>query len=370
MFKKNFIIIFCWTLLVPVKIANAALAITKQKIDNIVTEFMQNNHVPGLALAVLQDGKPFLIKGYGYAHIETNDPVNTETLFGIGSVSKVITAFALMTLVQEGKINLDNSILAYVRKAPQQWRNVTVRELLSHSSGIPQHQGPHLPWMKVWNELAQKPMQFQPGTAITYNNFGYALLGRIIENVSHQPLINYLSLTVFNPLGMEQTGIPDSLLPPNLAAGYKFHQGKIVPNQNQKPWKQMGGSGGIVSNISDMAKWDNALSAGKILTSAAYRQMWTPVLLKNGKPAGHKNWAWALGWQITSVNDKRIAFKNGGIRGYSSWIERHLDDKVSIIILTNTNHVPLERLAKRIFNQVMDAPIKKDGVPSKQSVSI
>lgn len=357
MCKKCFIVLFCLTLLFfPSKFGHTSSEITQQKINHAVTVFMHKNHVPGLALAVLKDGKPLLIKGYGYANIATKDPVNTRTLFGIGSVSKVLTTFALMTLVQNGKVNINHSVLDYVPKAPQKWRLVTIQQLLSHSSGIPQHRGPHLPWIKVWNALAKKPLQFQPGTAIAYNNFGFAVLGRVIENASHQTLLNYLTYAVFNPLGMHDTGLPDTLFPANLATGYQSQAGKITPNPNQRPWQQMGGSGGIVSNIDDMAKWDKAMSAGAILTPAAYRQMWTPVFLKNGKPAGYKNWAWALGWQISSIGGKRIAFKNGAIRGYSSWMERHLDDKVSIIILTNTNHVPLRRLAKRIFNQVMNAP--------------
>ncbi|AWN74909.1 serine hydrolase domain-containing protein [Legionella anisa] len=355
MYKNSFRFLLCFTLFLPLKCANATSEVIKQKIDNTVTVFMQKNNVPGLALAVLKDGQPLLIKGYGYANIETKTPVDAQTLFGIGSVSKVITAFALMTLVQEGKINLNNSVLDYVPKAPEQWQNVTIQQLLSHSSGIPQHHGPHLPWIKVWNNLAKKPMQFPPGSATTYNNFAYGVLGRVIENASHQTLGDYLSNTIFNPLGMNHTGFPNSLFPPNLATGYQSKEGKVTPNPNQNPWRQMWGSGGIVSNISDMAKWDNAMSAEKILTPATYRQMWAPVFLKNGTLAGHKNWAWSLGWQISSINGKRLAFKNGAIKGYSSWIERHLDDHVSIIILTNTNHVPLKRLAKRIFNQVMNA---------------
>ncbi len=355
MLTKNLVLLLCLTIFLPCKFTNAAPEVIKQKIDHTVTVFMQNNNVPGLSLAVLKDGKPFLIRGYGYANLATKTPVDKKTLFGIGSVSKVITSFALMTLVQEGKMNLSDSILDYVPKAPQQWRNVTIIQLLSHSSGIPQHSGPHLPWIKVWKELAKKNMQFQPGTAVAYNNFGFVVLGRAIENVSHQSLIDYLSHTIFIPLGMNHTGLPNSLFPPNLATGYQTKEGQIIPNPNQKSWQQMGGSGGVVSNISDMAKWDNAMSAGKILTPAAYRQMWTPVRLTNGEPAGNQNWAWSLGWQVSSINGKHRAFKNGAIRGYSSWIERHLDDHVSIIILTNTNHVPLQRLARLIFNQVMNA---------------
>lgn len=351
--KKSIAFVFCLSVLSSWGFANNATKAQEQNIDKTVTAFMQSHKIPGLALAVLKDGKPFLVKGYGYADMQTRKPVDTHTLFGIASVSKVITAFAVMNLIQEGKIDLNNSILNYVPKAPRKWREVTVKQLLSHSSGIPQYQGPHQSWNNVWNKLAKKPMQFQPGTAVKYNNFGFNLLGRAIENVSHQSLGDYLAQTIFIPLGMNQTSFPESLFPANLAKGYSSAGNKISPNPNRGPWLQKWASGGIVTSIDDMAKWDNAMSAGKILTSASYKKMWTPVYLNNGEPTGKGNMVWALGWQVETKHGKRRVSKNGGIAGYSSWIERHLDDKVSIIILVNTNHVQIKRLANQLFNQVM-----------------
>ncbi|ARG96561.1 serine hydrolase domain-containing protein [Legionella micdadei] len=325
----------------------------EQQVDQIVATNMKLYSIPGLAIAVLQKGKPTLLKGYGYADVQSQQPVGKDTLFAIGSVSKVITAFAIMMLVQQGKINLDDSVLQYIPKAPQAWQAVTIRQLLSHSSGIPQHQGPYLPWEQIWQTMAQKPMQFTPGTGIKYNNFGYIVLDRVIENVSHQSLSDFFQNTIFQPLGMNQTGFPPTLFPAGLATGYQVNNGVIEPNPNKKPWQQMWGSGGIVSSITDMARFDAAMSAGQLLSPSSYKQLWSPTFLKNGQPAGHKDWAWALGWQVSYDHDKLVAFKNGAIRGYSSWIVRHIDDQVSIIILANTNHVPLKKIAKQVFKQVM-----------------
>lgn len=359
MYKARCSLIFLFGLFFPITwlFGTVATPTLEQKVDKVINRNMQEYGIPGLAIAILQDGKPILLKGYGYADTKLKRPVDKKTLFAIGSVSKVITAFALMKLVQEGKINLDDSVLKYIPSAPKQWQDVTIRQLLSHSSRIPQYQGPHLPWNKLWKSMANKPMQFNPGTSIQYNNFGYIVLGRVIENVSQQSFIEFLNQTIFQPLKMYNTGFPDTLIPQGLAVGYRANP-KAVPavNQNQKPWTQMWSSGGIVSNINDLAKWDAAMSAGQILTPSSYRQLWSPVFLKNGQAAGHDHWSWSLGWQVSFTTDELIAEKNGAIRGYSSWIVRHIDDHLSIIILTNTNKVPLKRIAKQVFKKVIPMP--------------
>jgi len=323
-----------------------------EQIDNIVNTAMQQDHIPGLALAVMVDGKPLVIKGYGNAAIQPPEKMTVNTLFAIGSVSKVITSFAIMMLVEQGKVGLDESVLKYIPKAPKQWQAVTIRQLLSHSSGIPQHQGSHLPWLKTWRTVGAKPMEFQPGTNTKYNNFGYIVLGRVIENVGGLTTKDYFQQKIFNPLSMEQTGFPNQLFPVGLATGYRFENNQMQINSNRRPWLQMWGSGGIVSTINDMAKWDAAMTEGQLLSSESYRQLWTPVFLKNGNPAGHKNWAWSLGWQVSYQNNKLIAEKDGAIRGYSSRMTRHIDEKISVIILTNTNKTHLKKLSNQIYRQV------------------
>jgi CubicO group peptidase (beta-lactamase class C family) len=329
--------------------AFSAPALLEQNVDNIVSTTMQENHLPGLALAVIKNGQSLIIKGYGNATMGPNQPVDGQTLFAIGSVSKVLTGFALMTLIEQGKVGLDDSILKYLPDAPSQWQAVTIRELFSHTSGIPQHQGPHLPWQKTWTIMAKKPMQFAPGTDYKYNNFGFVLLGRVIEVVSGQDLATFLQNTVYQPLGMSQTGFPDNLNPPGLAVGYHFQNGQFSMAPNVKPWQQMGGSGGIVSTAADLAKWDMAMSAGKILSPKTYALMWTPVFLANGQPSGKNGLSWSLGWQVSYRGNKLVAQKDGAIRGYSSFMIRHIDDQITIILLTNTNKAHLRKLAHQIF---------------------
>lgn len=318
------------------------------QIDTLVKNAMLKDNIPGLALAIIKKGQPLLIKGYGEANLPATD-VDSNTLFAIGSVSKVYTAFAVMTLVQQGKINLDDSVLKYIPSAPAQWKTVTIRQLLSHTSGIPQHQGPHLPWQKTWQQLAQEPMQFTPGTSFKYNNFGFIVLGRVVEVASGEKLSNYLQETVFSPLAMSSTGFPKNLTPTGMAMGYHFINGQYIALPNKKPWIQMWGSGGIVSTINDMAKWDMAMTAGDILNPQTYAMMWSPVFLANGNPSGRNGLSWALGWQVSYINNKLVAQKDGAIRGYSSFIIRHIDDQISIILLTNTNHTHLQKLARKIF---------------------
>lgn len=350
--KKMALFMSAFLMLITTMLNAALPQRAMNNIDRIINQAMQQDGIPGLAVGVTQNGEPVLMKGYGFANMQTQQPVTANTRFGIGSVSKVITGFAVMNLVQQGKIGLDDSILKYIPDAPAQWKAVTIRQLLSHTSGIPQHQGPNLPWKKTWAEMANQPMEFKPGSSFKYNNFGFKLLGRVVEIASGQSLPDYLNATIFAPLGMSQTGFPNTLLPQGLAMGYRYANGQVRMNANEKPWIQMWGSGGIVSTITDMVAWDLAMYAGKILEPATYRLMWTPVFLTNGQPSGRNGLSWALGWQVSYRNGKLVAQKDGAIRGYSSFMVRHIDDKITVIILTNNKKTHLRKLAKQIFRQV------------------
>lgn len=349
---KNFFCLFLFLLFFSQKTIGSSAVTVETRIDQIVNNAMRQYSIPGMAVAVIKDGKPLIIKGYGFANFYKKVPVTTDTLFALGSVSKVITGFALMTLIEENKVKLDDSILNYIPNAPKQWQRVTIRQLLSHSSGIPQYQGSHLPWNKMWSFMAKKPMEFQPGSSVQYNNFGYIILGRVIENVSQMSLQQFLNQTIFTPLNMLHTSFPNTLYPNGLALGYRVMSGEIINNPNMTPWDQMWSSGGLVSTINDMINWDIAMSKGKILTRNSYNLMWSPTFLNNNQPAGHFDWAWSLGWQVSYSQDKLVARKNGAIRGYSSWMIRHIDDHISIILLANTNNIPLRRIANNIYQEL------------------
>lgn len=331
----------------------------KYTIDRLIEEQMQKQQIPGLALAVIVDNQPFYVQGYGKADLFNRIRVTNDTLFGIGSCSKAITAFAVMLLVEEGKIRLNASIREYIPEVPVEWQNVTIARLLSHTSGIPQRSGPHLPWDKVWQELARMPMKFNPGTRTEYSNFGFIVLCRLVEIVANEDYESFVSQRILRPLGMTSTTIPPVPRPSNLAIGYTIKENKLAPIARLLPWKQMWGSGGFVSNISDLAKWDMAMTSGAILKPETYQLMWTPVMLNNGMPSG-----WCLGWQVSQANKPFAVSKDGGITGYRSLIVRRLEQGVSIIYLTNATTVkfnftqPIFKLIKESRQNYIPPPPK------------
>ena len=321
----------------------------KQAIDQIVIQQMKKQDIPGMAIAILIHGEPFYLQGYGFAQLDPKKLFHLETLFGIASCSKVLTAFGIMQLVDEGRIHVEDSIKLYLAEAPESWRNVTIRQLLSHTSGIPQHQGAYLPWTKTWHQLAKKSFEFTPGTRTKYNNFGFIILCRLIEVVSRQSYEVFMKQRVFNPLGMHQTQIPFALLPPGIAIGYVSKDGEINAHPNQRQWHEMWGSGGIVSTIIDLAKWDQALTQKKLLSTKAYDLMWTPVYLLNNKASG-----WCLGWQIHKRQGKWTATKDGAIAGYRSLIVRHLTDEITCILLANKTPANLGPIAQSIYQLLLN----------------
>jgi CubicO group peptidase (beta-lactamase class C family) len=326
----------------------AQLIPVKQAMDQLVLQQMKAQQIPGLALAILIDGEPFYLQRYGFAQLEPKKAFNLETLFGIASCSKVMTAFGVMLLVDEGRIHIEDSIKKYLPEVPESWRAVTVQQLLSHTSGIPQNQGNYLPWIKTWNQMAKQPFEFIPGTKTKYNNFGFIVLCRLIEVVSHQPYERFMRQRIFNPLGMHQTQIPSQLMPPEIAMGYTITHQEVKPSANQRHWIEMWGSGGIVSTIIDLAKWDQALTHQKILSPQAYTLMWTPVNLLNGKPSG-----WCLGWGISEKKGQWTATKDGAITGYRSLIVRHLTDQITCIVLANVTPAQLGKIAQPIYQLLL-----------------
>ena len=334
---------FSLVLILPAFSLGAIVEIT-EPVDQIILKEMERQKIPGFAAAIIVKGNVLHAKGYGYSDLQAKIKVTPQTLFGIGSVSKAMTAFLVMLLNQDRQINIEDSVRKYLFLAPIEFNEVTIEELLSHTSGIPQYQGPHLPWPKTWDKISKKPFQFKPGTDVKYNNFGYIILTRLIEMVTGKAYSEFLKEKLLNPLNMHATKIPDDLYPQGIAVRYHIAEGQILPAKNLKPWKQMSGSGGIVSNLEDLIKWDKAMTAKKILSNNSYREMWSPYVLKNGQSSGS-----GLGWHLFLDNGKLIAKKSGGIAGFRSLMVRHIDDEISLIFLANANPVRFSPFAKPIM---------------------
>ena len=308
-------------------------------LDPYITAQMAEQHITGLSMAVVRDGKIVKARGYGLANIELRVPATPDTLYQIASVTKQFTATGVMMLVEGDKVRLTDRIGTYLDGLPEAWQAVTIRQLLTHTSGIPdftQTDGfermsrkdfTHSELLKL---LAGAPMDFPPGTKWQYSNTGYFLLGMLIEKVSGQAYGDYLQERIFRPLGMTATRVNDlRAVLPNRATGYEWKDGAFQNAEYTSPTQPFA-AGALVSTVTDFAKWDAALYTDRLLRRTSLQEMWTPVTLPGGGNAPY-----GFGWQVRRVNGHTNYAHSGGITGFSSDISRFPDDHLTVIVLAN-----------------------------------
>lgn len=308
-------------------------------VDDFIELQMRKQHIPGLALAIVRDGKLVKAKGYGLASLELNVPVLRKTAFELGSITKQFTAMAIMMLVEEGKVRLDERITTYLSGLPDAWRNVTVRHLLTHTSGIKSYTEVHrfdritladTSPEEVIQTVADYPLKFQPGEKWEYSNTGYYLLGLIVEKASGKPYATFLQERIFGPLGMNRTRLNDlKAVIPDRSSGYSW-RGSGYRNATAISMTWPYAAGALLSTVEDLAKWDAALYTEKLVKQTSLDQMWTPATLKDGKSTEY-----GFGWFIGKMNEHRLIGHSGGIPGFSTDIARYVDDRLTVIALLN-----------------------------------
>jgi CubicO group peptidase (beta-lactamase class C family) len=325
-----------------VSLASGARA---DEIDNYVTAQMSKQHIPGLSLAVLKDGKPVKVKGYGVSNLELKTPANPESIYMIGSISKQFLAAGIMLLNQDGKVGFDDSIRKYLPDAPETWQTITVRHLLTHTSGLTREA--LIPGIDPVKPQADAdlikasyglPLDFKPGEKYAYSNLGYFVLAEIIHRAAQKPWPEYLHERIFAPLGMNATRTTTlEELVPNRADGYEWEHGKY---RNGETLIGVRPSGAFLSSVNDMAKWDAALYADTPLRQQQRELMWTPVKLNDGteKPYG-------FGWNVSTVGRHRQVHHAGTMAGFRSEIARFVDDRLTVIVLTNAGQAVPEQIA-------------------------
>lgn len=317
------------------------------EVDAAVRRQMNEQHIPGLELAVVRNGTVVKATGYGLANIEIGTPVSPETVFEAGSITKQFTATAIMLLAAEGKLRLDDSLATYFPAAPPAQGAVTIRQLLTHTSGIPDvsdgtadtHGADGVvDFRREYTEdelarayLAQR-LESPPGTKWNYCNACYDLLGFLIHRVTGKFYGDYLRERIFSPLGMvNTTTFSYADVSPNRASNYRLIDGAW---KSAAPWWSVsilsGAAGGLWTNVLDLAKWDAALYTERIVRRSDLEVMWTPVPLDNGSayPGG-------MGWFIANAHGHRIVFHTNGGPGSSGGLSRYLDDRLTIIVMTN-----------------------------------
>ncbi len=312
----------------------------EQKVDEYVEAVRKRAHVPGLSVSILRDGKLILAKGYGMANLELGVPATEKTLYQCGSITKQFTATGIMMLVEEGRIQLGDKIHEYISGLPTEWSDVTVQHLLTHTSGITCYT--HDPELmknltldvtkdKLFEIVNSYPnLQFTPGEKWDYCNSGYVLLGRIVEEVSGQDYADFLKKRIFDPLQMRNTQINNNkAILSGRAAGYIWESDTL---QNAKvmytTWPFAAGN--LISNVVDLAKWNQALYGDEILPQELLQQMWTPVQLNDGS-----TFPYGFAWDVDSLNDHLRIGHAGAIFGFGAALFRYPDEKLSIVVLMN-----------------------------------
>ncbi|HVE55334.1 MAG TPA: serine hydrolase domain-containing protein [Pyrinomonadaceae bacterium] len=306
-------------------------------IDRYVKAEMQMQKIPGISLAVLRAGKIVFLKSYGLANIEHLVPVKPETVFQSGSIGKQFTAAAVMILVEEGKLALDDKITKYFADAPEAWKNITVRNLLNHTSGMGDYP-PEVDLRRDYSEdeylaiIKKTPLAFEPGTRWDYSNAGYFTLGALVRRVTGKFYGDFLQERIFKPLDMRTARIiSESDIIPNRAAGYRLENGVLKNQEWVSPSTNTTADGSLYFTILDLAKWDAALYTDQPLKQSTLAQIWTPVKLNDGSEK-----AYGFGWHTVEFKGRRLIYHGGAWQGFKSFIGRFPDDKLTIIFFANS----------------------------------
>lgn len=309
---------------------------TADEVDQLVERFMEKKHVPGLALLVVHDGQIVKSKGYGYANLEHQVPVKPETIFQSGSMGKQFTATAVMMLMEEGKISLDDPPSKFIGPTPPEWKGITIRHLLTHTSGLGDYPG-DFDFRKDYTEdqmieiVKKQPLKFKPGEQWNYSNLAYLTLGVIIHKASGKFYGDFLQERVFQPLGMTSTRIiNEAEIIPNRAAGYEWVNEKHKNQDWVAPTINTTADGSMYFTIVDLAKWDAALYTEKLLKASSLKEMWTPVKLNDGS-----TYDYGFGWGMKKVGNHRLIEHGGAWQGFTTQICRYVDDKLTVAVLTN-----------------------------------
>jgi N-acyl-D-aspartate/D-glutamate deacylase/CubicO group peptidase (beta-lactamase class C family) len=319
-------------------------------LDTIVREEMTAQRIPGMAVAMIQGDRVISAKGYGLANVEHNVPVTDQTMFQSGSLGKQLTAAAVMLQVEDGKLALTDPIITFFANAPDAWRAITVRHLLTHTSGIPDYTDGMLDYRKDYSEdelvtfATGLPLDFTPGAEWKYSNTGYILLGAIIRKVSGSFYGDVLRDRVFRPLGMTTARvISEAEVVVNRAAGYRLERGELRHQQWVSPTLNTTADGSLYLSLQDLVAWDRGIRRRAVLRPESWQHIFTPVTLNSGRvhPYG-------FGFEIDRIGRQDIQRHGGSWQGFKAYLARYLDDDLTIIALANLAQATPKRVVERI----------------------
>ena len=322
------------------------------EVDDFVKRVMDQRHIPAAAIAVVRDGVVVRTAAYGLANIEHRIRARTDTVFKVGSVSKQFLAAGIMLLVQDGRIAVDDKVSKHLPGTPDTWRDITLRHLLTHTSGVIREApgfDPYkpLPDLDAIRTAFPLPLNFNPGDRYAYSNVGYNVLAEVIRQVSGQPWEAFLNGRIFAPLGMTSTR-PTSVseIVANRAGGYLWNADTL---SNAEDWPAVRPSGAFLSTAEDMAKWEVALQTGRILDASSTAEMWKPATLNDGK-----TYPYGFGWELDDFPPGNFTTgvvsirHEGTIPGFRAAFTRLPQHHLSVIVLSNLDRAALDSIVAGI----------------------
>jgi CubicO group peptidase (beta-lactamase class C family) len=328
------------------------------RIDAYLRQLAESGHLSG-AVLVAEHGSVFR-QAYGFADSDARIPNTTQTDFRLGSLTKQFTAMAILILQERGKLHVQDRICLYVPQCPQAWQPITIQELLTHTSGIPDYTGFHDFPVKIGQAVTPEqliarfksmPLRAVPGTQLRYSNSGYVVLGYIIERVTGTSYADFMHKNIFLPLKMYHTGY-DEVHPqlPEHATGY--YQDKV--RATFVDISEAYSAGGLTSNVEDMYLWDQALTHHLLVSQAAYRAMFTPYI--NCPPPGScslsTDLGYGYGWFIAREPQDLLYYHTGGIDGYISYNGIYPNRDVDVIVLSNVESTDVMKIGLDLAAQV------------------
>ncbi|MDQ3168547.1 MAG: beta-lactamase family protein [Acidobacteriota bacterium] len=322
-------------------------------VDVYVRSQLEARRLPGVSLAVVQDGRIVKATGYGVASLELNAPATERTVYEIGSISKQIAANAILLLVEDGKIALDDVVSRYIDGTPAAWSGITIRHVLTHTAGLADFDtgGLGFSYRREYTNaefvelLAAQPLQFAPGARWNYTN-AFPLLGIIVERASGQPYPDFVRARIFGPLNLTSARFkaPADVVP-HRADGYLFKDGEYRHGETLRPMV-IAPNGGVMIDVVDFAKWDIAMTSGRLLLKESREAMTAPARLNDGRTVSH-----GLGWFIDTFNGHPFGAHWGTtVTGHSAVIRRYEADGVTVIMLANLDDgaFGIDAMSKRI----------------------
>jgi CubicO group peptidase (beta-lactamase class C family) len=339
---------------------------------------------PGLAVLVRQDGKTVFERGYGLRDLRSRARIDPATNFRLASVTKQLTATAVMLLVHDGRLRYDDALTDVFPAFPAYGRAITIRHLLTHTSGLPDYEDLMAEAEKgrapIWTAERQihddevlgllrgaTTGRFAPGTSWAYSNSGYVVLGLVVARVSGKPFGEFLHQRLFAPLEMGRTVAYEKGRGEVERRAYGHSRdGAGFRQDDQSATSATLGDGGVYSNLEDLAKWDEALRTNELLSPGAMRPAFTPVRLADGSeprwpPGGGgdnlypgRTVSYGFGWFLDPWRGHPRTWHHGSTVGFRSVIQRFPEDRLTVVILANRDDLDLGALALEIAGPALE----------------